>query len=352
MLKEITLPEELERIVDIGPVNASRQSIWMLLAESGQIFRFDAETGDFAEAARASVPPELDHEPWSDRVLKPRLHVSNRGDFVAVVNDYGRYGQIIDVQSNEVTLALDGGDYFSNTVPFSFAFADLNTKVVAIHRTAWNRLDFSDAASGKLLSERGPTSYRSGEQQPEHYLDYFHGALYVNPNSTRVVDDGWFWHPLGIPVAWSLERWFSDNVWESEDGSTRVDLCVRESYWDKGMTWLDERTVAVAGIGDDDLDMVEGARIFDVTERGGQKSRWGSTTDWAREIIAFPGPAGRFFSDGVSLYSSNSSGLSCWNPLDGTHTGHVGNFQPTHHHRGAGELAQLHERTLRRWSTR
>jgi len=147
-------------------------------------------------------------------------------------------------------------------VPFSFAFADVNGRVIAIHRTAWNRLDFSDSATGKLLSVRGPTSYRSGQERPEHYLDYFHGALYVSPSGTHILDDGWVWHPVGSPTCWSLERWLTDNVWESEDGPTRKDVCAREYYWDHGMVWLDDTRVVVGGIGDDDIEIVAGARIF------------------------------------------------------------------------------------------
>jgi hypothetical protein len=321
----------------------------LLLAEDGQIFRLDANTGECVHVANSSIPSEPDHEPWADRLLRKRLHASKRGEFVAVVNDYGRYGQIIDLQSGEVTLSLDGGTYHAETVPLSFAFGNLNGRVVAIHRTDWNRLDFSDAATGKLLSERSPTSYRSGEKPPQHYLDYFHGALYVNPRATQIIDDGWVWHPVGIPTTWSLDRWFSENVWESEDGSTRKDVCARDYYWDHSITWFDDSRVAIGGIGDDDMEMIEGARIFDITASGESSPRWRSDWRWAREVTAFPGPAGEFFSDGTSLFSSCESGLSRWSIEDGARTGHLPGFYPTHHHRGAGELVQLKESFLRRW---
>ena len=334
-LKDIVLTKELGTVIDIAPVNASSKSVWLLLAEGGRVFRLDCETRDSIEVARASVREEPEHKSYGE-ALKPRLHASTTGEFVAVVNDYGQYGQVIDLRSGEITMELDGGEYYPGTVPFSFAFADLNQRVVAIHRTLWNRLDLSDPENGKLLSQRGPLTYRAGEALPEHHLDYFHGALYVSPQSTRILDDGWVWHPMGIPAVWSLEPWLSDNEWESEDGPTRTNLCARAYYWDKGMAWLDDSRIAIAGIGDDDEDMIEGARVFDAT---------------AREITSFAGPAGLFFSDGVSLFSSDESGLSRWDVMDGVRTGQLKDFQPTHHHRGANELAQLKEGVLRLWST-
>lgn len=307
--------------------------------------------GDWARVARTSVRLEPHHKPWNRRVLKRRLHSSKRGEFAAVVNDYGRYGQVIDLRFGKVTIALDGGEYHPETVPLSFAFAEKPTGgVVAIHRTAWNRLDVSDAITGELLTQRTPTSYRSGEERPEHYLDYFHGALYLNPNGTRILDDGWVWHPVGIPTVWSLDRWISDNVWESEDGPTRKRLCARDYYWNSAVSWLDESRVAIGGIGDDDIEMIAGARIFDVSSPGSPSGRLRADVQGAHEVTAFPGPAGVFFSDGTWLFSSDETGLARWDPKDGSQTGRLEGFHPTHHHRSAGELAQLIDGILVRWS--
>jgi hypothetical protein len=269
--------------------------------------------------ASVTLPSESDHKPWAGHKLRRHLHVSPRGEFAAVVNDYGRYGQVVDLRSGTLTLTLDGGDYHPETVPFSFAFVDLQGRMVAIHRTAWNRLDISDPYSGKLLSERAPASYRSGEERPPHYLDYFHGALYASPGNTRILDDGWVWHPMGIPVVWNLDSWISDNPWESEDGPTRKEICARE-YWDDAMTWLSEEKVAISGIGDDDIELIDGARIFDITSVGKTGDRRHSDWNWAREITVFPGPAGKFFSDGKRLYSSDETGLSRWDPQNGART--------------------------------
>lgn len=226
------------------------------------------------------------------------------------------------------------------------------TRELAIHRTAWNRLDISDPATGELVTDRRPTSYKAGEERPPHYLDYFHGALHVSPSGFHVLDDGWVWHPLGIPTTWILSRWIAENPWESEDGPTKLDLCARDYYWDHGIVWLDDKRVAVGGIGDDDSAMVNGVRIFDITATGTPGAPWRSDWRVGREIAAFPGPAGLFFSNGTRLFSSDVTGLSRWDPESGQRTGRIPAFQPTRHHRGTGELAQLAEGALVRWRCR
>lgn len=350
-LQETALPKGFGTIVDIAPVDQDHRSVWLMLAESGVVIRFDADTGDWACVLSVTIPSEPTHNPRMRHVLRRRLHASNDGKFAAIVNDYGRYGQLVDVGSGKLILALDGGDYHQETVPFSFAFAEVQGRVVAIHRTAWNRLDISDPSTGESLTTRDPAITHRKEERPEHYLDYFHGALFVSPSGTHIIDDGWIWQPTGTLTAWSLDRWISDNVWESEDGPTHMDLCAREYYWGHAITWIDEKRVAVEGIGDDDDAMIDGARIFDLTLPGTAGNRWRSDLPCVRELKAFPGPKGTFFSDGTWLFSSDGTGLSRWDVDEGARTGQLQNFHPTHHHRGARELVQLIDGVLLRWRT-
>jgi hypothetical protein len=334
VVRQVALPPALGTIIDIAPVEGTTgRSEWLLLAEDGTLARFDADTETWSRVGSTSLPAEPERRGGSAHV-KRSLHASTDGRFAAVVNDHGRHGQVVDATSGETTLNLDCGDYYPETVPFSFSFARVRERLVAIHRTDWNRLDVSDPSTGELLTARQPTSYREGEPRPAHYLDYFHGALHVSPDGQQVLDDGWVWSPVGIPVTWSLERWLLGNPWESEDGPTMRYLCQRSYYWNRAMTWLDEERVAVGGIGDDDEQMLEGVRVFD-TSLPSQK-RWSQG-----DVFAFAGPSGTFFSDARWLFSADKTGLSRWDPTDGSRTGHLDGFQPTHHHRATGELIQL-----------
>ena len=323
-LVETPLPANMGDVVDIAPIDGVGDSLWLTLSENGAIHRFDCANQQGRQLACATI--SLDPPEWNRNGQCMRLHASPCGKFAAVVIDGGSHGEILELQSGEVTISLGGGDYQCHTVPYAFAFARLRGRTVAVHRTDWNRLDLSDPGTGRVLSDRPCHTKHWPAPDPEHYLDYFHGALYVSPDGTSVVDDGWGWHPYGLVATWSLDAWLS-NPWESEDGPTWKQFCWREYYWGHGIAWLSDQLVAVGGIGDDDDWMIDGARVFD------------STT--AREIHSFAGPSGLFLSDGRWLYASDEDGLSRWDPTEGCRTGRISGFRPTRLHRGAGELAEL-----------
>src|SRR5512139_2922564 len=177
--KTTALPQMLGPVVDFTAICDGSQSLWLVLTDRRRIALLNAETGETTMLATHSVPGELGHQPWAGRVLRQRLHASHDGRFAAVVNDYGRHGQVIDLGTGAVTMELDGGEYHPDTVPFSLAFARCADHTVVVHRTAWNRLDVSEPASGLLLTGREPTRHAHGEERPPHYLDYFHGALHL-----------------------------------------------------------------------------------------------------------------------------------------------------------------------------
>ena len=327
------LPRGHGPVVDLAPV--AGRAAWLLLAVDGTILHFDGGTGEAAALVTTTVPGEGDHSPWDGHPLRRRLHASTDGRFAAVVNDFGHLGQVLDLRTGQVTIALHGGDYHSNTVPFSLAFAVHAGRTVVVHRTEWNRLEVSDPATGALLTTREITAYRVGRERPPHYLDYFHGALYASPDGRWLADDGWVWHPCGIPVVWELRRWLTDNPWESEDGPTRKTLCWRDYHWTSPMCWVGSDLLALSGIGVDDDALLPGVRVFDAAS--------------GAELIAFPGPAGALFAAGRRLYSADPAGLTVWDPFTGERTGAVPGFVPTRHHPGARELVAVEGDTLVRW---
>jgi len=295
----------------------------------------------------ASVAPldEPHRENFSGQVSRPKLHVSHDGDFAAIVNNYGRFGTVVDLRSGCLTMALDDGDYHAWTVPFSLAFAELDSRTVLVHRSAWNRLDISDPTDGTLLTGRGPTSYRKGEEEPLNYLDYFHGALYLSPDGLSILDDGWVWHPVGMPVTWSLSAWLSTNPWESESGASLRHVLSRGYYWDHGFCWIDNHRIAVEGIGEDDDEIIPGVRIFDLSQIDNSNPRF----PHARETAAFAGPTGRLFADGDRLFSSDAEGLAVWNTSEGALTGRIADFTPTIQCIGGRTLSEAKGSTIRRW---
>lgn len=333
------------KLIDVA-ADGSRQ--WFGLCADGTILAvghgWRSATALIAVSLRAE--PHLENPPT--RPIRRRLHVSPSGRFAAVVDDYGRYGVVVDLTTGRA-MDLDGGDGHFWTVPLSLAFAVHKGREVVVHRTAWNRLDVSDPASARLLTARGPTSYGLGEARPAHYLDYSHGGLHLSPDGRRLLDDGWIWHPIGLPVVWDLQVWLEDNVWESDDGATRRHLAARHYYWDHGMCWIDARHVAVEGIGSDDDHMVAGVRVFDVTQPGESAS-----VGWPilKETQVFAGPSGDLFSDGRQLFSSAEEGLSVWDLVTGERTAYGPGFRPRRFCPASGEFVEIRDGNVFLWSCR
>jgi len=277
---------------------------------------------------------------------RPRLHVSPSGAYAAVVNDYARLGRIVRLDDGSEAMALDTGSDHAWTVPFPLAFVPAGERDLVVHATDWNRLDVSDPETGGLLTARGPTSKGAGEGGPEHYSDYFHGALHPSPDGRWLLDDGWVWHPSGVPSAWLVEPWLGGNPWEPEDGPS-LRLLDNRDQWDVGMCWLDDRHAAIARVNEYDYTVVDGARVFDVT--GETRFYAANGTRWCREVATFAGPVGAFFGDGSRLYSAGEDGLSVWDVATGERTGRIQGFRPSRQSRSRGELVEVRARELRVW---
>jgi hypothetical protein len=310
----ISTPDGFGPVLDVAPTTRG----WLALTASGALLW----AADGSVAARRTLEPETG-DVLAGRVRAQRLHASADGGFAAVVNDYGRYGQVIDLETGSVTVELDGGDYFPDTVPFSFAFDEHGGRTVAIHRTAWNRLDATDAATGERLTDRPDTT--------EDPLDYFHGALYVSPGGDWLLDDGWVWHPIGVPIAWNLRRWLTTNPDELD--ADHPWLCTRDYHWDVPMCWLDASTAVISGLGHDDDDMPAGVILFDAATRA--------------EIRRFEGPRGALFADGRHLYAAAPDGLETWDPSTGRRIGQQPGFVPSRHDPATGSFAAVEAGVIR-----
>ncbi|TCC27482.1 hypothetical protein [Kribbella speibonae] len=334
-LTSTALPTNLARPADFTALPGTAGN-WLILTADGLLSTFDADTGEHVLLARADLPAEP--TPDLGKTPRPRIHADPSGRYVAIVNDYGRYGVVLDLHDGRETMRLDRGDYHPEQTPFPIAFLTVDDDIALVHATAWNRLDASDPATGQLRTHRDQTPYLAGQPRPEHYLDYFHGALHLSPDGRWLADDGWVWSPVGLPRVWDAQHWLRTNVWESEDGGSARRLAHRAYYWDKPMCWVSNDLVAISGIGYDDEATLDGVRIFDVT-----------TGD---EVLAFACPIRALFGAPGRLYASSETELQIWDPRTAELIGTVDHFAPTRHHQGSGELAQIENGQLTRWSTR
>ncbi|WP_145054304.1 hypothetical protein [Lignipirellula cremea] len=286
--ESIELPELAARnVVAIQPIHDVPNE-WAALTLEGEILRLDVVQ------RRVVAGPRLP-EGIIDLGNKLLLLTTRKGDFIAVAERHGQNCVVLDAITGQTKLLLYRDDYHNEHSDFPVAFVEVEGSTLLIHGAAWNRLDISDVGTQKLLTERDPTSCKSGEKPPEHYLDYFHCGLLVSPDQNFVADNGWVWAPYGVVASWSVKDWLHDNVWESEDGASKKYLCRRAYFWQGSMCWIDDRHLAVWGYGEDDEWMVPAVCIFDVAS--GKQVRW------------FPGPEGTLACDEY-LFSWNEGGTS------------------------------------------
>jgi hypothetical protein len=222
----------------------------VVLDDRGDLVGVDLGTGDQRVLCRVEPPP-LRQQPGDRRLTAEgvRLRVAEDATVAVLTRDGGRDGVVVDLTSGRVVAALESDQYHCGTVRFGAELARHRGRWVVVHRTEWNRLDVSDAFTGKPLSVRDSPLDHSGDKRPDHYLDYFHGDLAVSPSGRLIADGGWVWHPVGVLRIWSLADWLTRNPWESEDGPS-VREPVLSDDWDLPMTWVTDDLLVLACPGD------------------------------------------------------------------------------------------------------
>jgi hypothetical protein len=307
-------------ILDVQPVQAVDRQLYVALTRSGSLFRLDLDEASSVDLCRLPEGVVNLEEPVA-------LHLSGDGSMGVVVNSRGQRGVAIDLVDRQVKMRLTRDDYHNEHCPFPIAFCEDSGRLLLIHETEWNRLDISDPRTGELLTARQPTSYQQGEQRPEHYLDYFHGSLAVSPGGLWVADNGWVWHPVGIPKVWGMRPWLHGNVWESEDGPSCKALCHRVWHWHSPLCWVGQELLAVWGYGGDDDLLIPAVRIFDMAD--GKEVRW------------FAGPKGNLVFDEYLFSFDASDGTSVWDVNTGERLLHEPGTCPQQYHHGARSFLSL-----------
>ncbi|WP_165069702.1 hypothetical protein [Paludisphaera rhizosphaerae] len=299
----------------VGVISMSAEGEFILLSSEDLVYRINPRR---CETSRLTALPD-----WPSTTRQSlAVHVSPRGEWAAIVERRGQFGVVLDLIDRRTTMRLDRGDYYPEQSDFPVAFFEHDGEPRLVHATDWNRLDVSDPRDGRLLTERAPTSYARGEPCPVHYLNYFHGRLTMSPDGRRIAEDGWVWHPAGVVAAWSLDRWLHENPWESEDGSSRRNLTHRVYFWGGPLCWIDDRTLAVWGFGNDDENLIPAALLFD--------AETGDRIGW------FPGPIGEFAFDRFLFSFTAEHGTSAWDVSTGERVAHDPGFSPTVYHPGIG----------------
>ncbi|MGW4065397.1 hypothetical protein ACWEGE_44410 [Amycolatopsis sp. NPDC004747] len=279
--------------------------------------------------------PEENPVDMRDFPDRPRrgLHTSRDGRFAAVVSDYGRFATVVDLDEWVTVVHLDRDWVDNEFTRFPLAFLGEGETAKVVAGTDWNRLDVFALPSGELLTDRETAAPQKGEPEPEHYLDYFQGALHVSPSERLLVVDGWVWMPVGSPLVVDVRAWLAGDVHAAETG--RHLTPGRSSDWDQPIVWLDDTTVAIQRMGASWQQMLDGVELYDAGT--------------GRRTGMFAGPTGRMWAHSGLLYVTAETGLEVWNPAEGARIGVLEGFTPTAHRDGT--CAELRNDQLRTWTT-
>lgn len=318
-----------ESMVDIHPLPHVKYREWIALTHTNTIMRINFDT---QEIERLCDIPQT-----SDGVNFTSLHLSPSSDVAVLYSRLGREGVVLELASGKVLMNLQRNVYHSNVTPFPVAFFEWEGRLLLIHSTIWNRLDISDPRTGEELTARHLTSPKSGEPRPATYLDYFHAQLTVSPDQLWIADDGWVWHPFGIMATWSLAEWIQ-NPWTSENGKSNRRFCERAYFWSGPTCWVNERTLAIWGYGEDDELLIPAVRIFDVTS--GEELGWFpgpevERTEWYPKALHY---RDTLVFDDYLFSISQQHGVQVWDLPTGARLLEDASFYPFRYHRGSKEF--------------
>lgn len=283
----IELNQEIgENILDFQPYNSDSNCKLIALTESMRLILIDLDKSDYSELCRISSDIKI------DITQEVRIILASGSDLCAFVNLKGQFGTVINIKTGKLLMELDRGNYYNEVSNFPVAFFDWEGKTLIIHGTDWNRLDITDPLTGENLTKR------ETDNEKENYLDYFHGEISISDDNQRIVDNGWVWHPVGQIYTWNILKWLNENVWESENGLSRKELCSRNYYWEGSMCWIDKNRIAVYGFGDDEDKIIPAVRLFDVNT--------------GKELMWFAGPDSKLIFDRYLFSIDNIEGTKVW----------------------------------------
>lgn len=326
--RELEFGDAHGTFVDVRPV-IGMPSRWQALSSAGRLLLFSTPDGNVITSV---LLEELSFEITAETCL----FLCPNNEFAVVAQASGPNATLIEVKTGKTIVQLSRGDYHCENSHFPIAFFQHQKCTYLIAGSDWNRLDVYDPASGKLLSERGPTCYVNNEMPP-HYLDYFHGGLCISPDHQFVVDNGWVWHPVGVLRSWNLPAWLH-NQWESEDGPTTLDLACRE-IWDSPVCWIDNSTLAFWGWGDDEW-ILPAIVLTDV--RDGKHLKWFPGPQ-VRQSGAWPPrrPAESLFFDQYLFAVDDAVGTTVWNIESGECLLTAPEVKPWRYHPDSKEFMEI-----------
>jgi len=140
MIKEFTFNLEKEEILFADVIDSEDLNI-IILCKSGNIYLFNCVTNSFQFLGQQSfINEKVQSSPFS---AQDSFCIFGFQNWVCIVQSFGVYGTVIDINNPEYKKHLERGNYCAEVSLFPIAFYACEGKTFLIHGTDWNRLDIT-----------------------------------------------------------------------------------------------------------------------------------------------------------------------------------------------------------------
>lgn len=246
---------------------------WAALTESNELILLDPGRRRAFPLARWELP------------LYEELTLVVQEPYVAITSTFGTRGVVVDTFSGQVTMDLERPESPACRFPVGFT-----CEGHVVHG-----LQLSDPADGRAIKML---------KSPE---DYYQSSLSPSPEHPWLAMNGWVWHPMG-----------EVRVLHLEDGQPSRVLCQRDGLCDAPLIWLGPDRLGVWGLGELDVMLLPGLRIFDLASQ--------------KELRPILGPEGPFAFDRYLFCHTPEHGFSAWDIESGQRVCHDPSFHPLAYH--------------------
>ncbi|MCW5866735.1 MAG: hypothetical protein KIS61_05695 [Candidatus Eremiobacteraeota bacterium] len=226
---------------------------WAALTETNELILLDSGRRRAFPLARWELP------------LYEELTLVAREPYVAIASTFGTRGVVVDTATGQVSMSLERAPSPACRFPLGFTRDGL-----LVHGP-----QLSDPASGAPVKTL---------HNPE---DFHQSSLSPSPDQGWLAMNGWVWHPMGEVRLLNL----------NEDRPSRA-LCRRDGLCDAPLVWLGPNRLGVWGLGELDVMLLPGLRVFDLETQ--------------QELSPILGPEGPFAFDQYLFCHTTEDGFSVW----------------------------------------
>lgn len=183
---------------------------------------------------------------------KVSMQLSIKNEYAAITTrsrklhtDIPNTGIVIRVDTGDILMRLDQGDYHTELTEFPVTFIQRLGKTYVVHATDWNTVDITEPETQQCLTRRDANDSPCKDIDNGVFTERL-GTLLVSPDQTSIATIGWIWHPVGIAFSWNIDEWFS-NPWEPDCGASKVSYAMWDYFWYSPFFWLDNHRLCIWG---------------------------------------------------------------------------------------------------------